>query len=176
MNLSAWATVRFLHVLSAVLWVGGQLTLSLIVRPAAVRALDAEQRSDLFTLAGTRFARLSTLLLIPVLLGSGLALAWHRGVDFGMLTLPGYGLTLGIKITLALVSLALAIRPDSGVQRSNRTEHSRADGGHSQKRAILRENRVIWAGGLVGALSLPNRRWSCLLQSVGLLVWVEGTD
>ena len=109
MNISVWAIVRFLHVISAVLWVGGQLTLSLIVRPAAVTALDAERRSELFTLAGTRFARLSTLVLMPMLLGSGLALAWHRGVDFGMLTLPGYGLMLGVKITLAFVSLALAV-------------------------------------------------------------------
>ncbi len=121
MILSVWTIVRFLHVVSAVLWVGGQLTLSLIVRPAAVRALDAEQRSDLFTLAGPRVARLSTLLLMPVLLGSVLALAWHRGVDFAMLTLPGYGLTLGIKITLALVSLALAVLHGIVVSRNGGT-------------------------------------------------------
>ena len=121
MILSVWTIVRFFHVLSAVLWVGGQLTLSLIVRPAAVRALDAEQRSDMFTLAGTRFARLSTLLLMPMLLGSGLALAWHRGVDFAMLTLPGYGLTLGIKIALAFVSLALAVLHGIVVSRNGET-------------------------------------------------------
>ena len=109
MTFSLWTVVRFVHVLSAVIWVGGQIAMSLIVRPAALRAIDDENRKALFTHAGTRFARLSTLALMPALLGTGLALAWHRGVDFGMLARPGYGLTLGIKISLAFVSLALAI-------------------------------------------------------------------
>lgn len=110
MMISIWTIVRFLHVLSAIAWVGGQLTLSLIVRRAAMEELDEpESRTALFAAAGRRFARVSTLGLMPVLVATGIALAWHRGVDFGGLTRPGYAGVLGVKILLAFVSLGLAV-------------------------------------------------------------------
>lgn len=108
--ISLWTVVRFLHVLSAIVWVGGQLTLSLVVRRAAIEELDdPESRTALFAAAGRQFARLSTLGLMPVLVATGIALAWHRGVDFGGLLRPGYGAVLGTKILLAFLSLGLAV-------------------------------------------------------------------
>lgn len=106
--IDGWSLVRFLHVTAAILWVGGQLTLSLVVRPAAADTLDGDRRREFFTAAGRRFGRVSTVILMPVLLATGLALASHRGVTFGALALPGYGVTLGIKIVLAFVSFGLA--------------------------------------------------------------------
>ncbi|GIU93268.1 MAG: hypothetical protein KatS3mg011_2174 [Acidimicrobiia bacterium] len=106
--MSVWWLVRFFHVGAAILWVGGQLALSLIVRPAAATTLAPEDRTALFVEAGRRFGRVATLALMPVLLASGLALAWHRGVTLGSFTRPGYGSILGTKVVLALVSFGLA--------------------------------------------------------------------
>ncbi len=106
--MTIWAAIRFLHVLAAVLWVGGQLTLSLIVRPASVELLDADTHRRLLAELGRRYARIAAAGLIPVLIATGLALAYHRGVTVAALTRPGYGMRLGAKIVLALVSFALA--------------------------------------------------------------------
>lgn len=108
MRFDIWTAVRFFHVGSAILWVGGQLTLSLIVRPAAARLLEDQTRVDLVSDMGSRFARIAGAGLIPLLLATGIALAYHRGVTFGALAVPGYGRTLAVKITLALVSFVVA--------------------------------------------------------------------
>lgn len=106
---SIWSLIRFAHVLAAVLWVGGQLTLSMVVRRAAAETVDAPIRADLFTAIGRHFGRLANLVLMPVLLGSGLALIYHRGVDLGALSVGSYGQILTTKIILAFVSFALAV-------------------------------------------------------------------
>lgn len=105
---SWWSLVRFAHVLSAVLWVGGQLTLSIVVRRAAVETLEDETRSTLFTTVGRSFGRMANFVLMPVLLGTGLALIYHRGVDIGALSVGSYGQILTVKIILAFVSFGLA--------------------------------------------------------------------
>jgi uncharacterized membrane protein len=106
---SVWPVVRFVHLVAAILWVGGQLTLALVVRGALESTIeDPAGRTAVFIEAGRRFGRIATLVLIPVLLASGIALMWHRGVDLGVFALPGYGTTLGVKIVLALASFVLA--------------------------------------------------------------------
>lgn len=103
-----WSLVRFAHVLAAVLWVGGQLSLSLIVRRAASETLQDQSRADLFRNIGRVFGRVSTFVLIPVLLGSGLALIYRRGVELGALSVGSYGQILTVKIVLAFLSFGLA--------------------------------------------------------------------
>lgn len=105
---SLWSIVRFAHVVSAVLWVGGQLTLSFVVRPAAKEVMDESSRAVLFSGIGKWFGRIASFVLMPVLLGTGLALIYHRGVDLGALTVGSYGTTLTVKIVLAFVSFVLA--------------------------------------------------------------------
>ena len=131
--LSGWFLVRFAHVLAAVLWVGGQLTLSLIVRRAAVETLEDETRSELFIRMGRAFGRMANLVLMPVLLATGLALIYHRGVDIGALSVGSYGQILTAKIVLAFVSFVLA-----------------AAHGVTASRASARASRMVGiAGGLV---------------------------
>lgn len=108
MRFDLWSLVRFVHVASAVLWVGGQLTLSLVVRPVSEQLFDDDGRRDLLSSLGSRFGRIAAVGLMPLLLASGIALIYHRGVTFASLTVPGYGTVLGTKIVLALVSFALA--------------------------------------------------------------------
>ncbi len=108
MLISFWSLVRFLHVLAAIVWVGGQLTLAFIVRPATHRTLGVSDRMAVFTDAGRRFGVIAATLVMPLLVATGVALAMRRGVTWDSLTRPGYGSTLGLKIVLAFVAFVVA--------------------------------------------------------------------
>ncbi|MCF4136247.1 hypothetical protein L1856_04145 [Streptomyces sp. Tue 6430] len=103
-----WSLVRFAHVAGAALWVGGQLALSLVVLPLA-RHLLAPDAKDRFTAAaGRRFGLLTGTVFLPVQLGTGWAMAWHRGVTWASLAEPGYGRTLATKLALFVVVMLAA--------------------------------------------------------------------
>ncbi len=106
--LSVWTLVRFVHVLSAMVWVGGQLLLSLLVLPVLRRRLDATSRAPLTREVGIRFGIFTLAIFLPVQIASGIALAAHRGLTVRDLAEPGYGRTLGEKLTLFAVVLLLS--------------------------------------------------------------------
>ncbi|MEV5985602.1 hypothetical protein AB0L85_11320 [Streptomyces sp. NPDC052051] len=103
-----WSLVRFLHVAGAVLWVGGQLALSLVVLPLARRMLSAQDRDSFASAAGRRFGLLTGAVFLPVQLATGWAMAWHRGVTWASLADPGYGRTLAAKLGLFLLVMLAA--------------------------------------------------------------------
>jgi uncharacterized membrane protein len=103
-----WQVVRFLHVTGAVVWVGGQLALSLVVLPLARRLLAEEERSRFAARAGRRFGMLTGALFLPVQLTSGWAMARHKGVTWASLAEPGYGRVLAAKLALFTVVMATA--------------------------------------------------------------------
>lgn len=108
MSVTGWSLVRFAHVLAAMGWVGGQLLLSGIVLPIVRTELPAAVRGPVVHRTARRFALVANVALLPTLLVTGIALAWHRGVTFGSFDDPGYGRLLGIKLVLVVVSVALA--------------------------------------------------------------------
>ncbi|MFG3437357.1 hypothetical protein ACGF0J_08940 [Nonomuraea sp. NPDC047897] len=95
-----WSVVRFLHVLGAALWVGGQLTVSLVVLPTARRLLDGERRAVVLRAVGRRFGLFTAAVFLPVQLGTGVAIAVHKGVTWASLLQPGYGRVLAAKLLL----------------------------------------------------------------------------
>ncbi|MGW1068717.1 hypothetical protein ACWD4F_29890 [Streptomyces aureus] len=104
-----WSLVRFAHVTGAVLWVGGQLALSLVILPLARRLLDPGPKDRFTTAAGRRFGILTGTVFLPLQLATGWAMARHRGVTWASLAEPGYGRTLAAKLALfAVVMLAAA--------------------------------------------------------------------
>lgn len=103
-----WSIVRFVHVAGAALWVGGQLALTLVILPLARRMLAAEARAAFVRAAGRRFGLLTGVVFLPVQLGTGLAIAWHRGLTWSTLAEPGYGRTLAVKLALFTVVMAVA--------------------------------------------------------------------
>lgn len=104
-----WTVVRFVHVAGAALWVGGQLALTLVVLPLARRLLAPEAKDRFTAQAGRRFGLLTAAVFLPAQLGTGWAIAWHKGVTWASLADPGYGRTLAAKLGLfALVMLAAA--------------------------------------------------------------------
>ena len=72
--------MRFVHVLSAMVWIGGQLLLSLLVLPVLRRRLDAPSRAPVTREVGIRFGIFTLAIFLPVQLASGIALAAHRGL------------------------------------------------------------------------------------------------
>jgi uncharacterized membrane protein len=100
--------VRFVHVLSAMVWVGGQLLLSLLVLPVLRRRLDPAGRAPLTREVGVRFGIFTLAIFLPLQIASGIALAARRGLTLSDLAEPGYGRTLGEKLTLFAVVLLIS--------------------------------------------------------------------
>jgi uncharacterized membrane protein len=107
-SVNAWSLVRFLHVVAAMGWVGGQLLLSAVVLPVLRSELDAAERGPLVHLTARRFGFVANAVLLPTLLVTGIALAWHRDVTFSTLGDQGYGRLLAIKLVLVAASIVLA--------------------------------------------------------------------
>jgi uncharacterized membrane protein len=133
--LDLWSLVRFLHVLSAMVWVGGQLTLTAMLLPVVRARLAATDRAAVMRQVGRRFGMFTVAVFLPVQLTTGVALAWHHGVTLASLSEPGYGRTLLAK--LVVVALVLAA---SGV-------HGWAQGTRRAGAA-----RVFAIGSLLGSL------------------------
>lgn len=108
MSVTGWSLIRFAHVLCAMVWVGGQLLLSGVVLPALRSELPPETRGPLIHRTARRFALIANVALLPILLATGIALAWHRGVTFESFADPGYGRLLGIKLVFVAGSVGLA--------------------------------------------------------------------
>lgn len=108
MTITGWSLVRFIHVLSAMGWVGGQVILSAIVLPVLRSDLAPEVRGPLIRKAAKRFGLAANVVLLPALLITGLALANHRGLSWGSLTEDGYGRLFAIKLALVVVSVVIA--------------------------------------------------------------------
>lgn len=104
-----WTYVLFVHVLGAIIWVGGQLTLSLVVVPVSRSQLpDEEQRLALLREAGRRYALVAVAIVLPLQVATGLALAFHQGVDGGSFGSGEWGQILSVKIVLVVVAVGLA--------------------------------------------------------------------
>ncbi|TMR38084.1 hypothetical protein [Actinomadura geliboluensis] len=103
-----WSVIRFLHVSGAALWVGGQLTISLVLLPLARRKLAAEQYTGMAREVGRRFGIFTGAVFLPVQITTGVAMAWHKGVTWASLTEPGYGRILAAKLLLFAAVVAVA--------------------------------------------------------------------
>jgi uncharacterized membrane protein len=108
LSVDSWSLVRFVHVVAALSWVGGQLVLSAVVLPVIRAELSPSERGPLVRAAGHRFGTVANLVLLPALLVSGISLATHRGVTISTLGEPGYGRLLAIKLVFVAASVVLA--------------------------------------------------------------------
>ncbi|GAA1828625.1 hypothetical protein [Actinomadura chokoriensis] len=103
-----WSVIRFLHVSGAALWVGGQLTISLVLLPLARQKLAADQYTGMAREVGRRFGIFTGAVFLPVQITTGVAMARHKGVTWASLAEPGYGRILAAKLLLFGVVVAVA--------------------------------------------------------------------
>jgi uncharacterized membrane protein len=105
---NGWVLIRFLHILSAATWVGGQILLTTLLLPLVRRRLPAEFQATLTTAIGRRFGLFTLAVFLPVQVGTGIGLAIEHGVTWSSLAQPGYGRILAAKLALFAAVLAVS--------------------------------------------------------------------
>lgn len=108
MTIDWWTAVRFLHIIGAILWIGGQLAFTFVITPGLRGAEPDAQRLRVNQMAvARRFGNVISYVGIPLQLATGFALSW-RAFDLGKDTIPDYGFWLGLKILLFLGAIVIA--------------------------------------------------------------------
>jgi putative copper resistance protein D len=106
----------WLHILSAIIWIGGALFLSLVLVPVMKHLPDAGLRLSLIRNSGVRFRAVSWICFLVFVVTGLVALAW-RGITLSRLATTdfwtgSFGRTLGEKLALVLVILVLSALHD----------------------------------------------------------------
>jgi uncharacterized membrane protein len=131
-----------IHLLSAIVWVGGMLFLALVVVPAT-RALPPAECGWLFDAVGRRFRGIGWA-CIALLIASGLASLAYRGVTLevalsGQLFGSPFGRVLGAKLALVALMLVLSVLHDFVVGPASTRALSRPD---DPKRGLMLRRRA----------------------------------
>lgn len=107
-----YKTAVYLHITSAIFWIGGMLFTAAVLVPASRHKILAPKRGLLFTVIGTKFSRISWV-LFGVLLITGYIQLWARGFTFDILMSTGFwqagfGATLHTKLHLFAIVLIIS--------------------------------------------------------------------
>jgi uncharacterized membrane protein len=105
----------YIHVLSALVWVGGMLFLALVIVPVT-RGMAPPERARLFEAVGRRFRTVGWV-CIGLLIVTGVTNLAFRGVTWesvlsGQLWGTQFGQVLALKLLLILVMLVLSLAHD----------------------------------------------------------------
>jgi putative copper export protein len=105
----------FVHILSAIIWIGGMLFVALVVVPAT-RGLPPSERAALFSSVGRRFRTVGWV-CIGALLVTGVINAAYRGVTWENLFTTAlwgspFGVTLALKLGVVAIMLGLSAYHD----------------------------------------------------------------
>jgi putative copper resistance protein D len=107
--------LNLLHLLAAMVWVGGSISVALVITPVLRRKAPHDQRIPLIAAMGTRFRTIGWIaLVVLVLTGARRALLAVGGTPdpWAALTGTAYGRTLSIKIFVVAVLLLLQLVHD----------------------------------------------------------------
>jgi uncharacterized membrane protein len=111
-----------LHVISAVVWVGGMFVAYLAVRPAAVEALEPPQRLKLWAGIFTRFFRWVWAAVI-LILGTGFSMMGR------MPSVPAYVIAMaGIGVVMSAIFMHVYFAPFGRLKRAVQGEDWKAGG------------------------------------------------
>ena len=144
------------HLLSAIVWVGGMLFLALVIVPVA-RKLHPAERGALVGAIGRRF-RVVGWVCIALLIVTGLINTSYRGVTWesiasGQLLAGDFGRLLTAKFGLVVVMIVLSAVHDFVIGPASTRALERKDSGGTHEAAVLRR-RASWLGRLNALLAL----------------------
>jgi uncharacterized membrane protein len=102
----------YLHIASAIFWIGGMLFTAAVLVPASRHKVLAPKRGLLFTVIGKKFSRISWL-IFGVLLLTGYIQLWAQGFTLDVLMTAnfwhtGYGVTLHTKLHFFILVLIIS--------------------------------------------------------------------
>jgi len=105
----------FIHILSAIVWIGGMLFLALVVVPTT-RGMPPPERAVLFGAVGRRFRTVGWI-CVGLLIVTGIVNSAYRGVTLDNLFSAElwsnpFGTTLALKLGVVAVMLALSVYHD----------------------------------------------------------------
>ena len=146
----------YLHILSAIVWVGGMLFLSLVVVPVA-RNMPPAERGALFGRIGRPFRAVGWACIV-LLVVTGAINSAYRGVTWeslasGHLLASDFGRILTAKLGLVTLMVALSIWHDFVLGPASARALERKDPGAPRAVATLRW-RASWAGRVNALLAL----------------------
>ena len=153
----AYLVAVWCHVLAAILWIGGMAFLTLVVVPA-LRAVDLGQRRvELLHHTGVRFRNVAWIAL-GVLIATGIAILWLRGIGWAALTSvafwnTSFGRVLAVKLLLVTAIGASSVLHDF-VLGPRATQQLRADPSSPEALRLRRTVTLLGRGNLLLALAV----------------------
>lgn len=135
--LTWYRIIVYIHIVSAIIWVGGILFLGLVAAPAVRRLSDAK-RTDIMDDIGRRFRTIGYTLLV-VLAITGIIQAWVHGATItnvinGTFFATRFGARLGLKLLFIAAMLAVSIVHDFYIgPQSVRVARAGQDASHLRK-------------------------------------------
>ena len=115
----------FLHVISAIFWIGGMLFLSLVIVPFLLALKDPQERSAVYRQIGPKYRTLAWIAIIILLITGPLNL-YLLGINPSIIFTPdflatGYGKALLIKLILVFILVVSSLLHDFWVGPKART-------------------------------------------------------
>jgi copper resistance protein D len=98
-EITIWAIIRWLHLLSAMAWIGGMIVIVVVLLPIVRATVPAEERTLIVAEVGRRYATLSWIAL-TILVVTGYLNTERRGLVWSRMLESDYGETLHNKLTL----------------------------------------------------------------------------
>ncbi len=103
-----WAWIRWIHLTSAIVWIGGQLFILIVLLPIMRTALPRNERTILFAQVGRRYAVVSWIAL-TLLVVTGFLNGERRGIVWSRLPDSTYGRILLVKLVFVGVVIAITL-------------------------------------------------------------------
>ncbi len=95
--------VVFIHVLSAIVWLGGMFFIALVIVPAFKNFEPKEIKTEIISLSATRFRKIGWIAMI-ILLITGILNIGNRGITFEMISSGSfYSSTFGKVLVFKLI-------------------------------------------------------------------------
>src|SRR6185312_13325039 len=105
---SIWSWIRWIHLISAITWIGGQIFILLVLLPIMRTSLPRNERTLVFAQVGRRYAIVSWVAL-ALLIVTGVLNGHRRGVDWEHLTRSGYGQILFTKLVFVALIIVITL-------------------------------------------------------------------